>query len=148
MIERHGSKYLVSTLENPVWYLCGYETLNLIFRYKEGFVWFSIAERNSYCDRGHYRVTIEEGDHLLDIDAQDDRPNYYMSLLNAIWETTAFARWRCNKQRAENYPQLRTGSPSSWSLLNPDQKGLLHAHEVRSMNMQELAQYIVANHRG
>jgi len=56
-------------------------------------------------------VTIVEGDYLLGIDVSDERPNYYMSLSNAIIETQLFAKHRCTKggHRAEKFGQLRPG---------------------------------------
>jgi hypothetical protein len=123
--EAWGTPYIVSTLASPLWCLDDAETLNWLFRYPEEghdedargrLIWFSIAERNSYCDRGHYRVTLPEGETALYIDGADERPNYYMSLGVAVSETESFARWRILKKRAEAFPRLRTGDPVNWRI--------------------------------
>jgi hypothetical protein len=150
IITRYGTVYPVSTLDYPIWHMDLTETLNWMFRapedrhepeYTGRLIWFSISERNSYCDRGHYLVRIVEGSDALKLDAADEREGmYYMSLVSAIKETVAFARWRLGKERAETYPQLRTGSPHTWVPGSICRTNFMHDFVIHSTNPQDLAE--------
>ena len=137
MVQRYGQWYPVSTIEDPLWYMDQGQCLNWLFRIPDSetntLVWFIIEERNIYCDRGHYRVYIEEGQHALHIDGQDARDSvYYMSLLTALAETKAFAMWRVKKIRHEPYAQLRQGTPDKWHIPDPRSAGLMHNLSYRT----------------
>lgn len=63
-------------------------------------VW--LEPRNSYCDRGHWKASV---DGIVGLDAADCFPRYYMRLEVAKQEMADWLRWRLFKQRAEPYSQ-------------------------------------------
>lgn len=55
-----------------------------------------IAERPSYCNRGHFKAIVEC---VPDLNHQDGWPNYYMDLDRAKAEVEDFLKWRLHEVR-------------------------------------------------
>lgn len=90
---------VISTLENPVWFIDEYGIHNLKFMLfstslhgpRDYTVHAHITPRPAYCDRGHFHLLI---DGPFGFDSADSFPRYFMDLEIAKKEAVDFLQWR------------------------------------------------------